>query len=230
MYLPQHFEETRPEVLHALLRAHPLGLVVHMGDDGAPVANPVPFMLEPAPAGADGGAPSGPGRLIAHVARANPLWRQAAGQNVLVVFQGADGYVSPGWYPSKAETGKVVPTWNYAMVQARGTLRALDDAAAARVLVSRLTAEHEAGRPRPWGLGDAPADYIAAMLKGIVVIEVELVSLVGKYKLSQNRSAADRGGVLHGLAELAAGSDAAPARQADALAQAMTEHGGPAAC
>ena len=186
MYLPTHFEETSAPVLHALLRQYPLGLLITLDADGAPVANPIPFLLD---------AQRGPhGTLVGHVARANPVWR-SAGQGVLVVFQGPQGYISPNGYPSKAEHGKVVPTWNYATVQARGTLQALDDAAATHALVSRLTDTHEARQPRPWAVGDAPDDYIATMLKAIVCIEIPLTALVGKYKLSQNRSAADRAGL-----------------------------------
>jgi transcriptional regulator len=190
MYLPQHFEESRPAVLHSLLQSHPLGLLITLDADGAPVANPIPFMLD-----AGRGAL---GTLCGHVARANPVW-QAAGQQVLVVFQGPDGYISPNGYVSKAEHGKVVPTWNYATVQARGPLVVLDEAAAAHALVSRLTDRHEARQPRPWAVGDAPDDYIAGMLRAIVCIEIPLTALLGKYKLSQNRSAADRGGLVAAL-------------------------------
>ena len=191
MYLPQHFEETRPAVLQALLRAHPLGLLVTHDAQGLPVADALPFLWE---AGADAASP---GTLVGHVARANPVWQSASvGRPVLVVFQGPSAYVSPSGYPGKAEHGKVVPTWNYAMVQARGLLRVVDEPAAALALVSRLTTRHEAPLPRPWAVGDAPADYIAGMLRAIVAIEIPLTSLMGKYKLSQNRSGADRQGVM----------------------------------
>ncbi len=191
MYLPSHFEETRPALLQALLAAHPLGLLITQDAQGLPVADALPFLLEP---GADAASP---GTLLGHVARANPLWRSASvGRPVLVVFQGPGAYVSPSGYPSKAEHGKVVPTWNYAMVQARGTLQVRDDPAAARALVGRLTAHHESALAQPWAVDDAPADYIASMLRAIVAIEIPLISLVGKYKLSQNRSPADRQGVM----------------------------------
>ena len=195
MYLPSHFEEIRPAVLHALLRQHPLGLLITQDAAGAPVANAIPFLLE---------AGRGEfGTLVGHVARANPVWQSpAAGQvaqPALVVFQGPDGYISPSGYPGKREHGKVVPTWNYAMVQARGPLRVLDDAATTRALVTRLTAHHEAAQRSPWAVTDAPDDYIAAMVRAIVCIEIPLTSLVGKYKLSQNRSAADRAGVVANL-------------------------------
>ena len=198
MYLPAHFEETRPEALHALLRSHPLGLLVTTDAAGALAANSVPFILDVDSADPTGG----PGILRAHVARANPLWREARGDvESLVVFQGPQAYISPGFYPSKAEHGKVVPTWNYVMVQARGRLRAIDDAPWLRAFVTRLTERHEAPRAQPWAVSDAPADYIETMLRGIVGIELVLTSLVGKWKVSQNRSAADREGVARGLDE-----------------------------
>ncbi|HNK18807.1 MAG TPA: FMN-binding negative transcriptional regulator [Piscinibacter sp.] len=186
MYLPSHFEENRDAVMHALVRAHPFGLLItREGEE--PCADAVPFLID---------AARGPhGTLVAHVARANPLWRHAQGQRVLVVFQGPQAYVSPSAYPSKAEHGKVVPTWNYVMVQARGTLRASEDARELHGIVSRLTDTHEAGRAAPWAVGDAPADYIEKMLGAIVAIEIPIATLVGKWKVSQNRSAADREGV-----------------------------------
>lgn len=207
MYLPSHFEETRPALLHALLKAHPLGLLVTTDAQGAPVVNPIPFMLMP---------DRGPlGTLVGHVARANPVWQARPGASeALVVFQGPDGYISPNGYVSKAEHGKVVPTWNYAVVQARGPLVVLDEAAAAHALVSQLTRRHEATQPKPWAVGDAPDDYIATMLRAIVCIEIPLTALVGKYKLSQNRSAPDRAGLVAALQ-----ADEAPA--AHTLAQWM---------
>jgi transcriptional regulator len=191
MYLPTHFGETRPEALQQLLRTHPLGLLTTLGPHGLE-ANALPFLLDPEPAPL--------GTLVGHVARANPVWRETRTDvEALVVFQGPQAYVSPGWYPSKAETGKVVPTWNYVMVQARGRLRVIDDVHAARALVTRLTERHEAAQARPWGVSDAPADYIDAMLRAIICIEIPLSSLIGKYKLSQNRPAADREGVVQAL-------------------------------
>ena len=196
MYLPTHFEEKRPEVLHELLRTHPLGLLITYDDSGLQ-ANAIPFVLDAHPAG-------GPGILRGHVARANALWHDAHGAahtavDALVVFQGPQAYISPSFYPSKAEHGKVVPTWNYVMVQARGRLRAIDDAAWLRAFVTRLTEQHEAPRAAPWAVSDAPDDYIASMLRAIVGIEIELTALTGKWKVSQNRSAADRAGVARGL-------------------------------
>ena len=199
MYLPAHFKESRPEVLHELLRTHPLGLLVTHNsahDANGLQADAIPFMLD---------TERGEfGTLVAHVARANPLWREAR-TNVesLVVFQGSQAYVSPAWYPSKQDTGKVVPTWNYVMVEARGRLRVIDDAAWVHALVTRLTDHHEAARtdaPRtPWKVTDAPDDYIASMQRAIVGIEIELTALNGKWKVSQNRSTADRAGVAAGL-------------------------------
>ncbi len=211
MYLPAHFEEQRPEVLQRLVQAHPLGLLVTHGASGLQ-ADSVPFLLDPGP---------GPhGTLRAHVARANPVWRQAAGGEVLVVFQGPQAYISPGWYPSKAEHGKVVPTWNYAMVQARGRLRAVEDAAWLRALVTRLTTRHEAAQARPWAVTDAPPDYIDQMLRAIVGIEIELSALTGKWKVSQNRSAADRAGTAAGLEALGDADALAMAREVRAPGRA----------
>ncbi len=193
MYLPPHFAESRPNVLRGFIAAQPLGLLVTLNRAGGIDANSVPFFLD----AADDAAP---GVLRAHVARANPLWKEARDDvDALVVFQGPHGYVSPGWYPSKAEHGKVVPTWNYIMVQARGRLRAVDDKAWLRAFVTRLTDHHEGGRATPWAVTDAPADFIEATLGAIVGIEIVLSSLVGKWKVSQNRSAADRAGVVDGL-------------------------------
>jgi len=193
MYLPAHFAESRPEVLATLVRSHPFGLLVTQSGDGGVDANSIPFVLDP-------GSPGTLGVLRGHVARANPLWQTARGDvDSLVVFQGPQGYVSPAWYPSKAEHGKVVPTWNYVMVQARGKLRAIDDADWLRGFVTRLTERHEGGRAAPWAVSDAPADYVATMLRAIVGIEITLTSLTGKWKVSQNRPAADRAGVVAGL-------------------------------
>ena len=208
MYLPAHFEEKRPEVLHALMREHPLGQLVTHGPDGLD-ANPLPFELD---------TTAGPhGLLRAHVARANPVWQQAADTEVLVIFQAADGYISPNWYPSKPEHHRHVPTWNYARVHAHGVLRVRDDERFLRGLVARLTREHEARsqQARPWKMGDAPADYIDSMLKMIVGIEIEVTRLVGKFKLGQNRELRDRLGAADGLTALG---------QTD-LAQAMREAG-----
>jgi len=215
MYLPSHFVESRPEVLRQFVVDHPLGLLVTLTADGLQ-ANSIPFLLDAEPAGAAG-------TLRAHVARANPLWRGARGDvESLVVFQGPQAYVSPSMYPTKAATGKVVPTWNYLMVQARGTLRAIDDAAWVRALVTRLTERHEAARPVPWAVSDAPDDYIETMLRAIVGIELTLTSISGKWKVSQNRLAVDRAGVAYGLHEHAARNNDA---QAAAIAAWVPQDG-----
>lgn len=209
MYLPSHFEETRSEALHALVRDHPLGTLITQDRRGALQADAIPFVLD-ASAG-------GPGVLSGHVARANPLWRETRDDvDALVVFHGAQGYVSPGWYPSKAVHGKAVPTWNYIVVQARGRLRAIDDREWLRAFVTRLTERHEARQATPWHVSDAPADYLETMLGAIVGIEIALTSLVGKWKTSQNRDAADRAGVVAGLNALAL-------RDADESARALAE-------
>jgi transcriptional regulator len=192
MYQPKHFEQTDVAALHALVRAHPLATLVTQGADGTPSADHIPLLLE------DGGPH---GVLRGHVARANPLWQQAAGRPVLVVFQGPQAYVSPSWYPAKQEHGKVVPTWNYAVVHAQGTLAAIEDPAWLRALLGRLTERHEGERAAPWGVDDAPADYVAQMMRAIVGIEIPLTTLVGKWKVSQNRGAADRAGTVQGLRE-----------------------------
>lgn len=190
MYLPKHFEQPDRDALIALMRERPLATLIVATPDG-PTADLIPLEFHP-----DKGAH---GTLRGHVARANPLWRHA-GAHSLAVFTGPEAYVSPGWYPSKREHGKVVPTWNYTMVQARGTLRAVDDAPWLRALVGRLTDHHEATQARPWSVGDAPEDYVQQMLRAIVGIEIALASLLGKWKVSQNRSAADRDGVAAGIA------------------------------
>jgi transcriptional regulator len=188
MYMPAHFEETRPEVLHALLRAHPLATwVVKQGDDL--VVNHIPFMLD---------AARGPhGTLVGHVARANPIWQQLG--TSVAVFQGPQAHVSPNWYPSKRAHGKVVPTWNYAVVHAHGQPRAIESRDEVLAIVTRLTLTHEAGSAVPWAVSDAPADYIDQMLKAIVGIEMPIEQLVGKWKATQNRSLPDRLGTIAGL-------------------------------
>ena len=191
MYLPKHFEETRIEVLHGLVHAHPLGALVTLTSGGLD-ANHIPFEIDPEP------APFG--TLRGHVARANPLWRDFSRDvEALVIFQGPDTYVSPAWYPTKAETGKVVPTWNYAVVHAHGTLRAIDDRAWLRDFVTMLTNRHESGRRDPWKVTDAPDDYIDKQVGAIIGLELSITRLVGKWKMSQNRPAADRQGVVDGL-------------------------------
>ncbi len=198
MYLPRHFEAPDLHAMHALIGARPLATLVAAGAQGLG-ADHIPLELD-ATSGAHG-------TLRGHVARANPLWRDADGAEVLAVFHGPQAYVSPSWYPGKALHGKVVPTWNYTVVHAHGRLRAVDDAPWLRALVERLTTAHEAPFPVPWAVGDAPVDYLAQMLRAIVGIEITLTRLVGKWKTSQNRDRADRAGVAAGLAAL--GGDAA---------------------
>ena len=187
MYLPAHFEQQDPAALQALMRGHPLATLVSVRDDG-PTADHIPLEFDAASQ-----------TLRGHVARANPLWREAAGQAVLAIFSGPQAYITPNWYPTKAQTHKVVPTWNYAVVHAHGVLHAIEEAPWVHALVSRLTAHHEAARPAPWAVKDAPEDYVQQMLRAIVGIEIPVRRLIGKWKISQNRSEADRLGVAEGL-------------------------------
>ena len=191
MYLPQHFEETRLDVLHELIRAYPLATLVTPGTTELQV-NHIPVLLDPG---------AGPyGTLRAHVARANPVWRELPGQQESVaVFQGPDSYISPSWYPAKQVHGKVVPTWNYAVVQAYGQPRVIDDKEWLLALVSALTEQHEAGLAAPWQVSDAPADFVQNMLQAIVGIEIPISKISGKWKVSQNRPQPDRHGVVAGL-------------------------------
>ncbi|VUZ27671.1 Protease synthase and sporulation protein PAI 2 [uncultured Comamonas sp.] len=191
MYLPAPFAEFRPEELHRLMAAHPLGMLVTQQPDGLE-ADHLPFLLD---------AERGPlGTLQAHVARANPLWQAVQeGAPVLVVFRGVNGYISPNWYPSKQETHRHVPTWNYEAVHAHGRIRVRDDEKFLRGVLGRLTRTHEADEPRPWRMSDAPADYLAELLGQIVGIEIELTRIEGKRKLSQNRDARDFENTAHTL-------------------------------
>lgn len=208
MYLPQHFAESRTEELHRLIHEHPLGTLVTHTARGLD-ANHIPFELE-----AGRGAC---GTLQAHIARANPLWTEVAdGAEVMVVFRGAHGYISPNWYPSKHETHRHVPTWNYEVVHAHGRLRVIDDKKFVRALVARLTRRHEGTQPRPWRMGDAPRDYLEQMLEMIVGLEVEVTRLEGKRKLGQNREARDREGAVQAL------QDSGQAELASAMARTRT--------
>ena len=191
MYLPKHFEQNDLQALQALMREHPLATLVSRGDEGL-TADHVPLEYDPAS-----------NTLRGHVARANPLWRHAAGQPVLAVFCGPQAYISPSLYPSKAEHHKVVPTWNYAVVHAHGLLQVVEQAPWLHDLVSRLTGHHEAQRTPPWAVSDAPDDFVQQMLRAIVGIEIPVGKLVGKWKISQNRAEPDRLGVAAGLAESA---------------------------
>jgi transcriptional regulator len=190
MYLPGHFEERDVPTLHALIRAHPLATLVTV-EDGAPAANHIPMLVDPDP------APWG--TLRGHVARANPVWQAARDRDALAVFVGPQTYITPSWYETKREHGRVVPTWNYAVVHAHGPLRAIDDREWLRAFVTRLTDTHEAGRSPAWQVTDAPPEHVDRLLGSIVGIEIPIARLVGKWKVSQNQSAANRAGVVSGL-------------------------------
>lgn len=191
MYQPPHFREDRIEVQHGLIRAHPLGLLVTAGPGGL-VANLIPFILHP--------EASERGTLHCHLARGNPQWRElAAVQECLVVFQGPQQYITPSWYATKRETGKVVPTWNYATVHCWGKPRVIEEAAWLRANVEALTGAHEGTRTRPWHVHDAPDDFVQSQLKGIVGVEIPIARIEGKWKVSQNRPEPDRIGVIDGL-------------------------------
>ncbi len=191
MYLPAQFGESRTDLLHALMRTRPLATLVTTCASGL-VANHVPVqtLAEPKPLGS----------MRGHIARANPLWREyPEGREALAIFQGPDAYISPSLYPSKKQTGEVVPTWDYAVVHAHGTLKFINDPAWLHDFVAGLTATHEAARPQPWSIGDAPREYIEKMLGMIVGFEFSISKLTGKWKVSQNRPAADQAGVVQGL-------------------------------
>jgi transcriptional regulator len=192
MYVPAHFEENRVEVLHEAIRRAGLATLVTLNAGGL-VASHIPMLLDPAP------APFG--TLRGHLARANPQWKDvAAATPALAIFMGPDAYISPALYPTKKQTGKVVPTWNYVAVHATGPLRFFEDADSLLKLVTALTQRHEATRREPWAVSDAPPDYIQSMLRAIVGFEIPIASLEGKWKMSQNRTAEDRTGVAEKLA------------------------------
>jgi transcriptional regulator len=191
MYQLQHFREDDPAVQHALVRAHPLGLLVTLGDKGLE-ANLIPFVIDPS-AGERG-------MLLGHLARPNPQWRGFdPGVDVLVVFQGPEGYITPSWYATKAESGKVVPTWNYVVVQVHGRMRVTEDPVWLRSQIESLTRLQEGNRAQPWQVSDAPAGYVEAQIRGIVGLEIEISRIEGKWKVSQNRPPADRPGIVAGL-------------------------------
>jgi len=193
MYQPAHFKQTDSEALHALMRAYPFATVMVQGEDGL-AANHLPIELVD-------------GKLHGHVARGNELARMD-GAEVLVIFRGPDGYISPNWYPSKQETHREVPTWNYAVVHVHGHLRVIEDAAWLRQLLERLTDRHEAGLPAPWHVSDAPEDHIEKMLRAISGLEISIERIEGKFKLNQNHPAANRAGVVAGLGQRAGRGDA----------------------
>lgn len=213
MYSPAHFTETRREILHGLIASHPLGALVTLTSSGLD-ANHIPFELDPVP------TPSAPhGTLRAHVARANSVWRDAsAAHDALVIFQGPQTYITPSWYvETKPASGKVVPTWNYCVVHAHGPLRVIDDREWLRAQIEALVRRHEATQPNPWHVSEAPADFIEKQLAAIVGLEIPLTRLAGKWKVSQNRSAADRAGIVTGLA-------AHPAPDAPGMAALVRDH------
>lgn len=192
MYLPKHFEETRTAVMHDLVRANPLGMWIVLGESEL-VANPIPFLVDRSRGEF--------GTLIGHVARANPIWQLPKSPIPSIVsFHGPNAYISPTWYPSKKEHGKVVPTWNYITVVAQGHPTFIHDKQWLLELVTRLTNEHENKIEAPWHVTDAPADYIDGLLSAIVGVEIPITRLEGKWKMSQNRSEEDREGVAKGLA------------------------------
>jgi transcriptional regulator len=191
MYNPPHFKEDRVSVLHAAIRAAGLATLVTTGPDGL-VAGHIPFLLDPEP------APFG--TLHGHLARGNPQGHSDSDGEALAIFLGPDAYVTPSYYATKRETGKVVPTWNYVAIHAYGKLEFCDDADWLLALVTRLTRRHEAGRAAPWEASDAPADFIRGQLKGIIGFAMPIARLEGKWKMSQNRPEADRAGAAEGLA------------------------------
>jgi transcriptional regulator len=212
LYTPRHFREDRTDVLHGAIRDFPMAQLVTFGETGLE-STPLPLLLDLA-----GG---GQGVLLGHVARANPQWKTAdRSVEALAIFSGPDAYISPGWYETKRQTGKVVPTWNYVTIQVRGRISFQEEPEALLEIVRRLTELHEGGRDAPWAVRDAPADFIASQLRAIVGLRLEITEITGKWKMSQNRSEADRAGVVEGLrAEGAPGADAV----AELVAAAMTE-------
>ena len=203
MYTPRHFEETRTDVLQALMRERPLATLVAMTKRGLD-ANHIPLLLDD--------DPKPFGTLRGHVARGNPLWKDVEpGVEVIAVFTGPNAYVTPSWYPSKKLDGRVVPTWNYVVVHAHGRLRVVDDASWLRAHVDELTRTHEVSRAEPWMVSDAPGDYVERLIGGIVGVEIVLSRIEGKWKASQNQQPRNRDGVVEGL------------RLGDAEAVAMAE-------
>jgi transcriptional regulator len=210
MYLPVHFEETRTEVLHALIAEHPLGALVTVGSDGL-TGNHIPFLLN---------ASDGPhGTLIGHVARNNALWQDHdTNVDALVIFQGASAYISPNWYATKQRTHEVVPTYNYAVVHVHGPLTIHDDPKWLRGVVGKLTKAMEALQAAPWKMADAPSGFIAQQLENIVGIEIPISRITGKWKTSQNRPIEDRVGAVDGLR---ASGDPAHAEMAELIEQTI---------
>jgi transcriptional regulator len=191
MYLPPAFKENNPAVLYEMMRAAPLASLVMATEDGL-IATPLPLMIDPR---------EGPyGVLYGHLARANSQWTCPPTGEAMAIFMGPDAYISPSWYASKQEHGKVVPTWNYSAVHAYGPVEFFDEEDRLLDIVTRLTDLHEAPRSERWAVTDAPATFIQAQLRGIIGVRLPITRLEGKRKLSQNRNAADRAGVATGLA------------------------------
>lgn len=195
MYNPSHFEETRTDVMHDLMRQYPLATVIAPTAAGL-VADHIPLQVE--------FTDEKTGKLIGHVARANPLWQIDPETELLIVFQGAQCYISPNWYASKPSSGgKVVPTWNYAVVHVRGKLKALHEAHEILPILNALTQRHESSQVHPWSVNDAPPDYIEKLLGAIVGFEIDITHMQGKWKVSQNRLEQDRASTSAALMQLA---------------------------
>lgn len=191
MYIPQHFEEPDISVMQALIRDYPLATLVTFSGDGLN-ANHIPLHMQ-----TDENSPYG--CLHGHLARSNPLCRDIPSTEVLAVFQAENAYISPTWYATKAQTGKVVPTWNYAAVHAYGAMKMIDDAVWLRRQLEAMTAIHEAGLPEPWSVSDAPADFTERLIGQIIGIEIRVTRLQGKWKVSQNQPAENRNSVIVSL-------------------------------
>jgi transcriptional regulator len=193
VYMPPQFIEDDVPTLHAAIRQARIASLVTSGPSGL-VASHIPMLVDPGP---------GPfGTLRGHIARANPQWRDVtAGSQSLAIFLGPNSYVTPSYYETKRQTGKVVPTWNYVAIHAYGEVEFFDDTERLRAIVTELTTTHEGGRAAPWAVTDAPADYIAGMLRSIVGIQIPIARLEGKWKMSQNRPPVDRPGIIAGLAD-----------------------------
>src|SRR5712691_8271994 len=217
MYVPEHYRVADRAEMHALMRARPFATLVSAGTSGL-VATHLPTVLKAGEGGAD--------TIECHFARANGHWKDfAGGLDALMIFQGAEGYIRPAWYPSKGQHGKVVPTWNYATVHAYGRAQTMDDRAWLERHVSELTDQQEHGQHAPWATSDAPSTYIEKMLRGIVGIRFEIDRLEGKWKMSQNREAADRVGTASGLRARGQGDDAEVADLVERFAQASRPPG-----
>jgi transcriptional regulator len=210
MYTPAQFKIEDAGEVHALMRAHPFAILVTHGSEGL-IATHLPTVLK-----VDDASPLG--RVECHVARPNPQWKTfAADADALVIFQGPHAYIRPDWYPSKAEHGKVVPTWNYAVVHAYGRLEAMQDKDWLHAHVAELTDQQEASYPKPWAKADAPANFSEMLVRGIVGLKLQITRLEGKVKMSQNRDQRDRAGVVQGLGDRGETHDAETAALVDKL-------------